>query len=437
MASQEPIAVIGGGVSGLAAAYELVKAGRRPVVFEQREQLGGLARSTTLGGGRIECYYHFICGADHTLRELASELGIRQRMHERPAHTSYYVDGRLYPFTSPLDILRFSPISFPSRLRFGLHSALARRLNDWAGLEQITAEQWLIKGAGREAYEVIWQPLLRMKFGDALGEVSAAWMWHRIWRLTQSRKSLLRPEDLGYFEGGTETLLNALRQRITAGGGEVLTSSPVRGVLARDGHICGVQTDQGSLPASAVISTVPLPALLPLLPECASEYAQELGKIRFLGVVCLLAQVPQHLTESFWVNVNDARAPFNGIVEYTNLNPWAEGGSPALYIPLYLSSDDPRFVMSDADLAASLLGGVKALFGGFEPKQVGQWKVTRDAYAQALCPPGFSRQMPAAKSPLPGLYVTDSTQLYPSDRSISGTIALAQRAAKLVAETAG
>jgi protoporphyrinogen oxidase len=436
MASQAPIVIIGGGVSGLTGAYELVKAGRRPVVLEQRAELGGLARSIALGGGRIERYYHFICGADDALRELAAELGIRQRIRERPARTSYYVDGRLYPFTTPLDILRFSPIGPISRLRFGLHSALARRLSDWSGLDQITAEEWLMRGAGREAYEVIWRPLLQMKFGDALGQVSAAWMWHRIWRLTRSRKSLWRPEDLGYFEGGTEILLEALVERIQAGGGQVHRRTAVREVLARDGRVCGVRTEAGDLEASAVISTVPLPALVPLLPECASEYARELQDIGFLGVVCLLARVDRPLTESFWVNVNDGRAPFNGIVEYTNLNPWPEGSSPVLYIPLYLPPDDPRFLTPDADLAASLLGGVAALFDGFSPDDVEEWVVTRDAYAQPICPPGFSQRLPATQSPLPGLYVTDSTQLYPSDRSISGTIALARRAAALaLAET--
>lgn len=431
MALQAPIVVIGGGVSGLTAAYELVKAGRRALVLEQREELGGLARSTTLGGGRIERYYHFICGADHTLRELAQELGIRQRIQERAAGTSYYVHGRLYPFTSPLDILRFSPISLFSRLRFGVHSALARRLTDWSRLEQMTAEKWLLHGAGPEAYEVIWRPLLHMKFGDALGQVSAAWMWHRIWRLTQSRRNLLRPEELGYFQGGTETLLTALLKRIYQGGGEVRLGTAARGLLTRNGRVCGVQTDKGDLQAAAVISTVALPTLLPLLPECASDYAQELADIRYLGVVCLLARMSRPLTESFWVNVNDARAPFNGMVEYTNLNPWPEGGSSLLYIPLYLAHDDPRYTMSDTELAASLLGGVQALFGEFDPRDVLDWIVTRDAYAQAICPPGFSRRMPAIASPLSGLYVTDSTQLYPADRSISGTIGLAQRAAAL------
>jgi len=85
-----------------------------------------------------------------------------------------------------------------------------------------------VAGMGREAYETIWRPLLHVKFGAELGRVSAPWIWHRIHRVAQSRKSLLKPEDLGYIEGGSLTLLARLTELIVAGGGTVQTARPVR-----------------------------------------------------------------------------------------------------------------------------------------------------------------------------------------------------------------
>lgn len=429
MSQARHIAIVGAGVAGLTAAYELTKAGCAVSVFEQRDELGGLARSVVLGGQRLDRYYHFICGGDHLLVQLAGELGIADRLRWRPAPTSYYVAGTLHPFTTPLDILRFSPISLPSRLRFGLHGARARRFTAWERIEHLTAEQWLVEGMGREAYETIWEPLLRMKFADALGEVSAPWIWHRIHRVVTSRESLLRPERFGCFPGGTQPLLSALAERIERAGGEIHLGRAARGLVERDGRVVGVALEGGQAPADAVISTVPLPILAGLLPDTAADYRAQLQAVRFMGVVCLLLRLRASLTSSFWVNVNDSRAPFQGFVEYSNLCATDEGDPRVVYIPLYMPPDDPRFLMPDEDLADALIAGMETLLPGFDRSQVVDRLVTRDAHAQAVCPPGFARRVPSIVSPLSGLFVTDSTQLYPADRNVSGTIGLARRAA--------
>lgn len=425
------VAVIGAGVAGLTAAYRLSQAGCAVSLYEQLDQIGGLARSIHCGTAPLERYYHFICGGDEDLKRLVEELDLGPRLHWLPAHTSYYVSGALYPFTTPWDILRFSPLSVPSRLRFGLHSAHARRFTDWGRIEHRTAEEWLVSGMGREAYETVWLPLLRMKFGAEAGRVSAPWIWHRIHRVATSRKSLLRPEELGYLEGGSRTLFTRLVERIEDAGGAVHLSQPVRSLWAEGGRLKGVVTDEGEVEADAVISTVPLPILALLLPPEAEAYRRSLEEVQFLGVVCLLLRLERHLTGSFWVNVNDPRAPFNGVVEYSNLNPWREtGGSEVAYIPLYMRTEDPRFLKRDSELAEEMMAGLEALFPPFDRSQVIQWLVTRDSYAQALCPPRFGERVPALASPLPGLYLTDSTQLYPADRHLSGMIGLAGEAVR-------
>ena len=426
------VAIVGAGVAGLTAAYELTKAGCAVSVLEQRDEIGGLARSMALGGAPLERYFHFVCGGDEFLKQMADELGLAGRLHWVQADTSYYVAGRLHPFTTPLDILRFSPISLLSRLRFGLHGARARGFTDWKQIEHLTAQEWLIAAVGQQAYETIWKPLLHMKFGGELETVSAPWIWHRMHRVITSRESLLRPERFGYFEGGTLTLLSALAERISDAGGQLHLGRPVRSLLERDGRIAGIRTDEGDLEADVVISTAPLPALSPLLPESAEAYRQGLDAVSFLGVVCLLVRLRENVTSSFWVNVNDPRAPFQGFVEYSNLNPWREiGGSEVLYIPLYMPREDPRFTQPDADLAEELLEGLETLFPHFDRSQVVEWVVTRDLHAQALCPPHFSEHVPSIASPVPGLFITDSTQLYPADRNVSGMIGLARQAARM------
>ncbi|NSW57652.1 MAG: NAD(P)/FAD-dependent oxidoreductase [Armatimonadetes bacterium] len=424
------VAIIGAGVSGLTAAYALAKSGRKVDVFEQREQIGGLARSMYLNGSKVDRYYHFVCGCDHHLRALLPELGIEQRLHWVTGPTSYYVRGRLYPFTTPLDILGFAPLSLISRVRFGLHGMNARRFTDWGRIEHLTAEQWLVAGMGREAYETIWLPLLRMKFGDDAGGVSAPWIWHRIHRVITSRASIFQPERLGYIEGGTGTLLDALREQVEAAGGAVHTATAVRGLLETGGAITGLTTDQGDFQARCVISTVALPDLSILLPDVARDYRADLDRVQFLGVVCLMLRLKKAVTPYFWVNVNDSRAPFSGFIEYANLNHAAlPNGEGLLYIPLYLPVNDPRFLTPEPELVGQAVNGLETLFPGFSADQVIEAVVTRDSYAQAFCPPGFGANIPAIQSPIAGLFLTDSTQLYPADRNVSGMIGLARNAA--------
>jgi len=430
MAPSGHIAIIGAGVSGLTVAYELSKQGYEVSVFEEQQQVGGLARSTMLDGHPVDRYYHFICSGDDHLKGLIDELGLADKLHWRVGLTSYYVDGKLYPFTTPLDILLFSPISIVSRIRFGLHGARARRFTHWESLEDITAEDWLVDGMGRQAYETIWLPLLQMKFGQDAGDVSAPWMWHRIHRVITSRKSILRPEQLGYMADGSTTLLSGLVEALRHMGASLHLAQPVRELVAGADGVRRVVTDQADIPVDAVVSTVPLPVLRDILPRSAADYRAELARTRFLGVICLLARLHEPLTSSFWVNANDARAPFSGFIEYANLNPCPGlAGDALLYVPLYMPTDDPRFGLSDSEFAQGIIEGLTALFPQFDASGVHRTMVTRDAHAQAFCPPGFRHRIPSMQSPLPGLFLTDSTQLYPADRNISGMIGLARQAA--------
>ncbi len=417
--SGKRIIIIGGGISGLTAAWELTRRGREVVLLERRDVLGGLARSAPLNGKPLEVYYHFICGGDRHLVELVNELGLADRLHWRPGRTSYFVNGRLYPFTTPLDLLRFSPLSLTSRLRFGLHALRCRRMTDWH--------------VGRQAYEVVWRPLLEIKFGRYCDKISAPWIWHRIHRYSQSRTSPLRPEQLGYIEGGSHTLLTALCESITARGAVVHTGVAALSLNCSGQEIQGVETSNGYYEADKVIAAVPLPELIELLPA-SSEYAKMLSQIQFSSVACVRLALRRSLTDSFWVNVNARNVAFNGFVEYSNLNPGCEyGGSDVLYVPFYFDSSDKRNRWPDSRFIKSAIQGLQLIHPGFGQDWVEEAVLNRDRYGQAICPPGFGERVPALRAPIQGLYVLDSTQLYPADRNLSGMIKLARLVGQMIA----
>ena len=419
--------IIGGGISGLTAGYELARRGARVTLLERREVLGGLARACPTESRDLEAYYHFICRGDSALLSLLDELGLGAHVEWRPALTSYYVRGRLYPFTTPAEILRFTPLPLADRLRFGRHVARCRRMTDWEPLDGLTAEAWLRREAGPRVYELLWRPLLETKFGSYAGQVSAPWIWHRLWRASRSRKNLLRPEDFGCLREGSEVLLRTLAARIRESGGEVLTGTPATGLVVRGGQVAAVTTAAGELPADLVVAAAPLPELARLLPAELEDWRRELLSVDFLGVRCLRLRLDRAVTGSYWVNANDPRVPFGGFIEYSHLNPAAEPGGAVVYVPLYMSREDPRFTMAEADLSGELVRGLQVVSPALREAQVREARLVTDDYAQAICPPGFAQRVPPLAAPVPGLYLLDSTQLYPSDRCLSGMIALARQ----------
>ncbi len=435
--SNSKVVIIGGGVSGLTAAWELTRRGHEVMLLERRDVLGGLARSTRLNGKFMEVYYHFICGGDRHLIELVDELGLADKLHWQPGLTSYFVGDRLYPFSTAGDLLRFSPISMLSRIRLGLHGLRCRRMTDWQQIEHLTAEDWLVASVGSEAYEVVWKPLLEVKFGRYYQRISAPWIWHRLHRFSRSRRSALRPERFGYLQGGSHTLLMALSDEIAAQGGVIRTGLEATSLAFAGEQIAGVRTTEGYLEADAVVAAVPLPELVTMLPT-DSPYRHELAAIDFSNVGCVRLALRRCLTDSFWVNINSPRVPFNGLVEYSNLNPWRDyGGSEILYVPFYLHPDDQRWQWSEAHFIEATIAGLNVVEPEFDESWVVEATVSRDWYAQAICPPHFSKQIPTLHAPVRGLFVLDSTQLYPADRNLSGMIGLARSLARMMGEDDG
>jgi protoporphyrinogen oxidase len=430
-------AIIGAGLSGLSAAYDLGRQGTRVTLIESASEIGGLASSRLIDGVPVEHFYHFICGPDSDLIALTRELGIGQRLHWVQSRTSFYYHGQMYGFGTPFDLLFFQPVPFLQRIRFGLNVMASRYRKEWMSLDGVGAKRWLIEQIGQGAYDVIWDPLLRVKFGDYHDTISAAWIWHRINRVAASRRVIWEREHLGYLERGSETVIEALAEKLRAMPGVTIkTSARVERIESADGHVTGLRLVGGeTLACDAVISTAALTPLAKIAPDLPEEYRQKIEAIEYIGVVCGLLKLRRPISDSFWVNINDPNIPFNGIIEYTNLNLHlreALGGKSIAYIPYYLRTDTPRFSYSDEQLRREFIAGIQRVNPDISEADIEECHIGRAPYAQAICTVGFARQVPDHRTPLRGLYITDSTQFYPEDRTISAAIRLGRRAASLL-----
>lgn len=428
--------IIGGGIAGLSAAYELLKIGIKVTLYEKSDRLGGLASSFPLDNGFIERYYHFICLGDNALFSLLDELGIKNKLKWMGTKMGLYYNGELYPFGSPLDLLTFPCLKFAEKIKFGsaLLKIKGQSVNDWKDIESIPAPKWLISKFGKNIYKILHEPLIRLKFGHYAQNLSAAWMWARIHRIGKSRSRLLQREILGYIDGGTKTLIDKLEREIIKSGGKVIKSKKVDGIeFFPDLKLKGLSIDGEHVGFDSVISTVPSPTFLTLLGDFNSAYFLNLKKIDSIGIVCVLMKLKKSLSRNFWINISDRRISLAGVIEYTNLNPCDFlNEDKIVYLPQYIPSTEERFLISDEQITSEYLKYLKIIRDDFNEADVLDTYVFRDIYAQPICEAGFSKIVPSIKTPIKGLYMTDSSQLYPDDRTISNSIELGRRAAKLI-----
>lgn len=418
------VAIVGGGFSGLAAAYEFACAGKRVVVIEKDAELGGLAGGFKVGEHVLEKFYHHWFSNDVHVMRLISEMGLESNVLLRPTRTGMYYANQFFRLSSPLDLLRFQALPFIDRIRLGAAVLRVRMIRDWRPLEKISARQWLLGLCGRRAYDVVWDPLLVGKFGALAEEVSAAWFWKKL-VLRGGSRGRAGEEILAYYRGGFAALADAVADRITSLGGDVMRSTGVTGLMVHgDGMAGGVETTAGAVAARHVLITTPLPVTADLLAgHVPWDYARSLRRIRYLANVCLVLSLKRSLSDTYWLNVNDPEFPFVGVIEHTNFEPSESyGGRHIVYLSKYLPSDAELYRMPDGQLLEFALPHLKRMFPEFEPSWILDWHVWRAEHAQPIAETNYSELIPDRATPLPNVHITSMAQIYPEDRGTNYAI---------------
>jgi protoporphyrinogen oxidase len=421
------LVIIGAGPMGLATAYHAAKAGWNVDLVEAGDKVGGMAAHFDFAGLSIERFYHFCCLSDSDTMALMEELGIGDKMRWVSTKMGFFVDGKLYRWGDPLSLLTFPKLSFIGKVRYGLQVFTSTRRSDWQTLDKLKATDWFLKWSGREVYDKMWKPLLDLKFYEFADSVSAAWMWQRIKRLGRSRKSLFE-ERLGYIEGGSETLMNALAGAIQAKGGRIHLKTPAQKFLIENGAITGVEAGGKTFAADHVISTAATPVVAQLFPPEQQALVDAYARIKNIGVICVLFRLKRPVTDKFWVNISDPRFAIPGIVEFSNLRP--VGGDAIVYVPFYMPVTNPKFSATDEALIAESKACLMAINPALTEADIKATHVARLRYAQPIYEPGFCEIVPPAQTPIKGLQIADTCYYYPEDRGVSESV----RFAKLMAE---
>lgn len=428
--------IVGGGFTGLSAAYDLARAGVKVVVLEAEPTLGGLGGTfEILPNVWLEKFYHHWFTSDRSILDLIRELDLGELVQHLASRTGLYYANSHFRLSSPIDLLRFRALPLIDRVRTGLMVLRARTVKDWRALESVSAEEWIIKHGGARAYEILWKPLLRGKFGMEAPNISAVWFWNKL-KLRGGSRGKKGKEELLYLQGGFERLIEALRTAVIALGGEIRTSTPVEQVLIQDGRAHGVRTASGEeCPASCVLVTTPLPQFLDIAKEIPTDFADRIRKIRFLGNVCLVLRLNRSLSETYWLNVADAEFPFVGVIEHTNLDrPERFGGERIAYISKYLSTADPLFQLSDDQYFRYCLPFIKRIFPEFQETWLNGYTIWRAHFSQPVITKNYSSLIPSFETPVERLWLCSMAQVYPEDRGTNYAVDYGRRvAAQMVA----
>lgn len=415
------IAVLGGGIAGLASAHYLLNEGFVPVVFEASEELGGLGTWFDHRGTTLDRFYHVILDSDADLCGLLVELGIQDRLIWRETGMGFRMGGELYGFNSPLDLLRFRALPFVDRIRTGLGALYMTRIKRQAlDLDDVFARDWLRRVFGPRVYARIWEPLLRAKFGERLETVPAYWVWN-----TLNREKNGSQEVKGYLRDGYRGLAYVLRDRILARGGEVRMQSPVTAIEqnGRGVQVALAHTDDHF---DAVVSTLPLP-LLARVARGALADAVPLPDLHYQGCVNALVVSRKPLERYYWTIVVDPAFPFQGVVETTHvIPPESIGNRHLIYAMNYCEVGSEAYSRSDDLVKRQVLEGLATLYPGFRASDVEDVYVFRAPHVEPVWTVGYLQKRPAPRLRDTRVYVSTTAQAYPRVTAWNTSIGLAR-----------
>lgn len=426
------VVIVGGGFTGLTAAYVLSKKGYSVRVIEADKTPGGLAGTFEFSDGvKLEKFYHHWFNNDVFVPELVKELGMEGDVITLPTRTGMYFNGRMWKLSTPLDLLRFTALSFIDRVRLGLLVLQVRQTKDWRLIEHLSIREWLEQLCGKKVYRVVWEPLIASKFSIYAEAVNAVWMWKKL-VLRGSTRNGKGGEELAYFKGGFGRLAEAMVSQIENAGGKLSLGERVTGIRYEGDQIRSVCTDSGEVSGQQFLFTPAFPIIANIFEGSVDpNWLDSLRRVRYLGNMCLVLRLKHSLSDTYWLNVNDPGFPFVGVIEHTNFDlPENYKGSHIAFLSRYLAVEDPVWSYSDQDYVSFAMEHLKRMFPDMDRSWLLDHRVWRAEFAQPVTERNYSQYVPGRATPFSNASISTMAQIYPEDRGTNYAI----REGRLVAE---
>ena len=386
---KKTVAIIGAGIGGLVAGYELSKKGYEVTVFEKEKEIGGLLSEFKIEGKNLEKTYHHIFETDKEIINLIEELGLKDKLKWHKSSIALFYNNQFYPFFGIIDLLKFKELGLIDKFRLGMVYLWLKFDKNWEKYEKITAADWMEKWVGKKAYEVVWKPLLKGKFHDYYTKVSMAWLWARIHTRGNSDK-------LGYLEGGFGQVVKKLAENLN-----VQTLCP-----------SGISLDRATSKFDLIIDTRPI------------------KNIDYIGAVDVVFSSTQNLSPYYWHNINDLKSPFLVFIQHTNLVDKSNYNNKHIYyLGTYVPQNHEYFKISDEKIGRIFFDYLKKIFPKFDEKQIGEKTVFKFQNAQHVVVTSYKVKSYKVNEKL---YRLNFAQIYPEDRGINFAVREARKLVKTI-----
>jgi protoporphyrinogen oxidase len=410
------VGVVGGGVLGVSLALRLAQAGAEVTVIERGPSLGGLAGTMDFSGHEVDRFYHVITPADSRMIAMAEEVGLGDQLRFQPVGAGFFADEKMHDFNGVGDLLRFSPLSPPARLRLGWFVAQCQLRSSYSGLENLPLETWLRRHCGREVTERIWKPLLASRFDGDFADLPATYLWARTRRMSGARQGGGGgSEEMGHIIGGHQRLIDAMVARAEELGVRARAEAPVRGLsIAEDGSVTGVELEGETLEFDLTIPTLQPPALRFLLPDRHQGLLAPYPE-RWLGCVCVVIKVKRSLLPYYATNIVEP-TPITSAIETSQVvGTEHTDGLHLVYIPKYCDPGAPEQSEDDESVYRRFTDYLGRLSPGFSRDEVVDWTVQRAKLVEPVhaLHSGEGERVAPVWPGVKGLALASNAQIYP------------------------
>jgi protoporphyrinogen oxidase len=420
---KKKIVVIGAGIAGLSATHKLAKAGFDVTLLESNAQLGGLGTFFKHGDKWIDKFYHCQMPSDNPLLKLIDEVGLMDQLYWKPTRMGFIIDGKRYSFNTAIDLLKFTPLSFIERIRFGVISLMLRFLGKGKDLDNLPIEEWFIGLYGKNVWNKILKQLFLSKFGDHSGNLPSLYIWQRLGR----EKNVA---TRGYLKCGLKGFIDAIEKKIIDHGGIIKVNSPVKKLVKTEIGV-NIELEDETINADWVISTIAIPQFVSLIDKTNLQSSFTDPNLTYQGVVNALFFLNRPLDNYYWTPVVNSNTEFDGVVEMTELVDKEQYcDKEMVYTMKYCHRQSDLFLEDEKTIAERWKKQLISLYPDLNitEKDIFDVKIFKAPFVEPIYPLGYTKLKPKMKVDGANIILATSAQVYPNITSWNASTGLSNKA---------
>ncbi|MBU0761763.1 MAG: FAD-dependent oxidoreductase [Candidatus Altiarchaeota archaeon] len=327
--------VLGGGLAGLSAAYQLTKDGVETIVVEALDQVGGLAQSFTEKGYTYDLGPHRFHSSDKELNKHFVNV-LNGEVEEKIRKSRILLEGRFFEYPLKVGNAIFN-MPLHTMVKIIIDYLTIKVKNALSTSSDSNFEDWVVNRFGWKLYEIYFKVYTEKTWGMPCTQISADWAAQRITLLSlwdTVMKTLFKSGDtprtyVSKFnypkKGGIGGLSNAYVKSIKKSGGKVITSSPVKKIHLKGSKISSIDYEGGSVKIAKndlVFSTIPLTDFVRFTtPSAPKNVLSSAKKLKFRAIVFVtLFLEKEHASDDHWIYLPQQMFTSNRLSESKNFN---------------------------------------------------------------------------------------------------------------------